>query len=104
MEWGEGKREALDRLIPLVYDELRQLAHRQLARERGDPTIATTALVHEAYVRLVDQRRARVANRGHFLGLAAKMMRRILVDEARRRGSVKRGSDLPRVPLTDAPE
>jgi RNA polymerase sigma factor (TIGR02999 family) len=104
VKWGDGNREALDRLIPLVYDELRQLAHRQLARERSDPIIATTALVHEAYVRLVDQRRARVGSRGHFLGLAAKMMRRILVDEARKRGTAKRGSHEPPVPLDDAPE
>jgi RNA polymerase sigma-70 factor (ECF subfamily) len=102
-QWGEGSREALDRLIPLVYDELRQLAHRQLAREDTGRTIATTALVHEAYVRLVDQRRARVGSRGHFLGLAAKMMRRILVDEARKRGTAKRGSEAP-LPLDDAPE
>ena len=103
VEWGDGNREALDRLMPLIYEELRRVAHRELRGERPG-TIATTALVHEAYVRLVDQRRARVGSRAHFLSLAAKMMRRILVDEARRRGAVKRGAGMPRVSLDDVPE
>ena len=102
--WAEGSREALDELIPLVYESLRRLAHRELKRERPDGTIGTTALVNEAYLRLVDQTRARLTSRAHFLGLAAQMMRRVLVDEARRRQAAKRGSGLPRIPLDEAPE
>lgn len=100
--WGEGDREALDRLVPLVYEELRRIAHGQLRREAPGATLQTTALVHEAYLRLVDQKRARVGSRNHFLSLAARMMRRVLVDEARRRHASKRGSALVRVPLDDA--
>ncbi len=102
--WVSGDRSALDRLIPLVYDELRTLAHRQLRRERPDATLATTALVHEAYLRLVDQTRARFETRSHFLNVAAQMMRRVLVDEARKRRAGKRGSGTPRVSLDDVPE
>ena len=101
LAWGEGDRDALDRLVPFVYEELRGLAHRALRRERSGGTIQTTALVHEAYLRLVDQKRARVESRNHFLSLAAQMMRRVLVDEARRRGADKRGADAPRLSLTD---
>jgi RNA polymerase sigma factor (TIGR02999 family) len=90
--------------MPLVYDELRRLAHRQLRREQPGRTLGTTALVHEAYLRLVDQRRARLTSRLHFLNVAAQMMRRVLVDEARRRGAGKRGAGAPRVSLEDAPE
>jgi RNA polymerase sigma factor (TIGR02999 family) len=104
LAWGTGNREALDRLMPLVYDSLHGLAHRALRRERPDGTIGTTALVHEAYLRLVDQSRVRLENRSHFLGLAATMMRRILVDAARRRHADKRGSGLPAVPLREAEE
>jgi RNA polymerase sigma factor (TIGR02999 family) len=102
--WGEGRREALDQLMPLVYDELRRLAHRELRRERPARTIGTTALVHEAYLRLVDQSRAHLQSRGHFLNLAAQMMRRVLVDEARKRGAGKRGAGSPPLSLEDAPE
>ena len=102
--WGEGNREALDELVPLVYESLRRLAHRELRRERPDGTLGTTGLVHEAYLRLVDQRRARLTSRAHFMGLAAQIMRRVLVDVARRRRAQKRGSDRPRIPLDDAPE
>jgi RNA polymerase sigma factor (TIGR02999 family) len=102
--WGEGSREALDELIPLVYESMRRLAHRELGRERPEGTIGTTALVNEAYLRLVDQTRARLTSRAHFLGLAAKMMRRVLVDEARRRQAAKRGWGVPRIPLDEAPE
>lgn len=102
--WGDGNREALDELIPLVYESLRRLAHRELRRERPDGTLGTTALVNEAYLRLVDQTRARLTCRAHFLGLAAQMMRRVLVDEARRRYAQKRGSGQARIPLDEAPE
>jgi RNA polymerase sigma factor (TIGR02999 family) len=101
LAWGEGDREALDRLVPFVYEELRKIAHRELRRERPGGTIQTTALVHEAYLRLVDQKRARVESRNHFLSLAAQMMRRVLVDEARRRGAGKRGANAPRLSLED---
>jgi len=102
--WSEGNRQALDQLMPLLYDALRQLAHRQLRRERPDGTIGTTALVHEAYLRLVDQKRARIEGRNHFFSLAARMMRRVLVDEARKRQADKRGAGAPRIPLSEAPE
>ena len=104
ISWGEGDRRALDDLIPLVYGELRRLAHRQLRSEHANGTIATTALVHEAYLRLVDQNRARIDSRGHFLNIAAQMMRRVLVDAARRRQADKRGSGVAAVRLEDAPE
>jgi RNA polymerase sigma factor (TIGR02999 family) len=102
--WGEGDREALDRLMPIVYDALRRLAHRELRRERPDGTIGTTALVHEAYLRLVDQSRARLESRAHFFSLAARVMRRVLVDEARKRQAAKRGSGAARLPLSEVPE
>ena len=91
-DWRAGSQQALDRLMPLVYDALRAIASRHLARERRDGTLATTALVHEAYVRLVDQRQVDWQNRAHFFAIAARVMRRIVVDEARRRKRVKRGS------------
>ena len=102
--WGEGNRQALDELMPLVYEALRRMAHRQLRSERSDGTLGTTALVHEAYLRLVDQSRSRLESRGHFFGLAAQMMRRVLVDEARKRHAAKRGAGAPAVPLDEAPE
>jgi RNA polymerase sigma factor (TIGR02999 family) len=104
LAWGEGNREALDQLIPLVYEALRRLAHRELRRERPDGTIGTTALVHEAYLRLVDQGRARLESRAHFLNVAAQTMRRVLVDEARKRRAGKRGSGAPRLSLDEVPE
>ena len=104
LAWGEGNRQALDELMPLVYQSLRRLAHRQLRSERPDGTFGTTALVHEAYLRLVDQKRARMESRAHFFGLAAHVMRRVLVDEARRRGAAKRGGGVVAVPLEDAAE
>lgn len=104
LAWGEGDRDALDRLLPLVYDELRQLAHRELRGERPGHTLSTTALVHEAYLRLVDQGRARLESRRHFLSVAGTMMRRVLVDEARRRHARKRGGGARHLPLDEAPE
>lgn len=90
-EWRDGKQEALDRLIPLVYAELRAQAARYLSRERPDRLLQTTALVHEAYVKLVDQRSVEWQNRAHFFAIAAQLMRRILVDDARHRLREKRG-------------
>ncbi|GAB5518542.1 MAG: sigma-70 family RNA polymerase sigma factor [Rhodothermales bacterium] len=86
-----GKPEALDALMPLVYEELRTLAHHKLRAERNDHTLNTTALVHEAYLRIVDQRWANVRDRAHFLAIAAQAMRRVLVSYARQRHAQKRG-------------
>ncbi len=96
---GNGDRAMLDLVFPLIYEELRRLAHRQLGRVPDGHTLNTTGLVHEAYLRLVDQTRCGWRNRAHFLGVAAIAMRRILVDYARRRGCAKRGGVLQRVPL-----
>jgi RNA polymerase sigma factor (TIGR02999 family) len=100
LEWGTpGEGRPVDRLLPLVYDELRRVAHRQLGRERPGHTLSTTALVHEAYLRLVDQTRARWVDRAHFFAVAAGVMRRILVDYARRFRAAKRGGDAQHVDL-----
>lgn len=102
--WGNGDRDALNRLMPVVYAELRRLAHRVLRGEAPGRTLSTTGLVHEAYLRLVGQHNARLENRRHFLNLAAQAMRRVLVDEARKRGAAKRGSGAPTVRLDDVSE
>jgi RNA polymerase sigma factor (TIGR02999 family) len=102
VDWGRGDGAAHDRLLPLVYDELRRIAGAYMRRERPDHTLQPTALVHEAYLRLVDQRRMDWNSRAQFVGLAAVMMRRILVNHARDRAAAKRGADAPRVPLTVA--
>jgi RNA polymerase sigma factor (TIGR02999 family) len=86
-----GDREVMDRLFVSVYDELRRIAHHALRHERTDHTLGTTGLVHEAYLRLVDQTRVEWRDRAHFFGVASRAMRQILVDYARRRGAVKRG-------------
>jgi RNA polymerase sigma factor (TIGR02999 family) len=99
--WGAGDRGALDQLVPLVYEDLRRLAVGHMARETPGHALQPTALVHEAYVRLVDQRRVQFRNRAHFFGVAAGLMRRILVDHARRRRAEKRGGAAERVTLTD---
>ena len=99
--WGEGDREAGERLIPLVYGELRRQAARYLRRERRDHTLRPTALVHEAYLRLMEQRDTEWQNRGQFFGVAAMVMRRILTDHARRHGAGKRGGSWYRVSLDD---
>jgi len=91
IRWGDGDALALDELVPLVYEQLRTLAHQHLRRERPGQTLQTTDLVHEAYLKLVDQRRVRWQNRAHFYAIAAQMMRRILVDRARMRKRAKRG-------------
>jgi RNA polymerase sigma-70 factor, ECF subfamily len=100
--WGNGDEAARDRLMPLVYDELHRLAHKHMWRERPGHTLQTSALVNEAYLRLVDQNQVHWENRGHFFGIAARLMRQILVDEARRRGSAKRGGGAIQVSLDEA--
>lgn len=100
--WANGDKEALDALIPLVYDELRRQASRYLRHERAGHTLQTTALIHEAYVRLVDQRNVQWQNRAHFFGIAAQLMRRILVDHARTKKRAKRGGSDIKVSLTQA--
>jgi RNA polymerase sigma factor (TIGR02999 family) len=97
-----GDKEALDQLMPIVYDELRRQAARYLRREQAGHTLQTTALIHEAYVRLVDQRNVQWQNRAHFFGIAAQLMRRILVDHARTKKRVKRGGSKVQVSLADA--
>src|SRR5580765_643222 len=97
--WRAGDREAPERIVPLVYDELRQVARRQLRRESAGHTLSATALVHEVYLRLVQQRQLTATDRDAFLGIAAQTMRRILVDHARARSRLKRGSDERRVRL-----
>ncbi|MEJ2312603.1 MAG: sigma-70 family RNA polymerase sigma factor [Gemmatimonadales bacterium] len=97
-----GDSGALDRLTPRVYDELHRIAHRELTRRGGGETLRTTALVHEAYVKLVDQTRVDVEDRAHFLALAAKAMRHILIDYARKQRSQKRGGDWRKISLRDA--
>src|SRR3974390_1224402 len=91
-EFAGGDKSALDRLIPLVYSDLRQLAESHLRRERGCHTLQPTALVHEAYLRLMTQDQPDYRNRAHFLGVAARLMRQILTDHARARNAAKRGS------------
>jgi RNA polymerase sigma-70 factor (ECF subfamily) len=103
-EWSHGDPTALEQLLPLVYAELRRTAARQLRRERSGHTLQPTALVHEVYLRLVDQRHADWQNRAHFLGVAARIMRRILVDHARRHAAGKRGGGVRCVSIEDAQE
>jgi RNA polymerase sigma factor (TIGR02999 family) len=91
VDWSNGDQSALDKLMPVVYDELRRLASHYLRRERAGHTLQPTALVNEAYIKLVDQRNARWQNRAQFFGVAAQLMRRILVDHARVRQAQKRG-------------
>jgi len=102
IDWSRGNKEALDRLVPVVYDELRRQAARYLRRERVGHTLQTTALIHEAYLKLVDQRNVHWQNRAHFFGIAAQLMRRILVDHARTRKRAKRGGSDIRVSLGEA--
>jgi RNA polymerase sigma-70 factor, ECF subfamily len=97
--WYDGDRTALDRLIPLVYEELRQLAHHYMLRERGNNTMQTTALVNEAFVRLVRTQQIEWKDRMHFFAMSANLMRRILIDLARSRGYQKRGGDVKKVSL-----
>jgi len=101
-EWSDGDRQALDKLTPLVYEELRHHAARYLRRERRGHTLQTTALIHEAYLRLIDARDVHWQSRAHFFAIAANLMRRILVEHARRRDADKRGGSHIRVQLDDA--
>lgn len=102
LDWGGGDKAALDKLIPLVYQELRRLAHRQMRRERVGESLHTTALVNEAYLRLVDYERVQPRDRAHFMAIAAQAMRRILIERARRRYSGKRGGGLQTIPFDEA--
>src|SRR5579863_94344 len=97
--WGQGDPDARDALIPLVYDELRRVARRYLRRERPDHTLQSAALVNEAYLRLMGGGSPQWQNRAHFFGVAAQLMRHILVDHARKRRAAKRGAGAPRLPL-----
>jgi RNA polymerase sigma factor (TIGR02999 family) len=100
--WGDGDEAALGELIPLVESELRRLARVYMARERIGHTLQTTALINEAFLRLIDARQVAWQDRAHFLGIAARLMRRVLVDHARARGMQKRGGGAYKVPLDDA--
>lgn len=104
IDWSNGDQAALDQLMPLVYAELRRLAHSYMARERSDHTLQTTALVNEAYLQLVDQKGLHWQNRAHFFGIAARLMRHILVDYARERNCVKRGGEARKVSLEEGAE
>jgi RNA polymerase sigma factor (TIGR02999 family) len=101
-QWSGGDGAALDELMPIVYEELRRLAHRQMGSERADHTLQATALVNEAYLKLKGQRAARWQNRSQFFAVAAQMMRQILVDYARRHARAKRGAGAEHVALDDA--
>jgi RNA polymerase sigma factor (TIGR02999 family) len=101
-DWSNGDQEALGKLMPLVYSELRQLAHHYMQGERRDHTLQTTALVHEAYLRLVDHSKANWKNRAHFFGVSAQLMRQILIDHARSHAAGKRGGGVPRLSLDEA--
>ena len=97
IEWARGDKAALDQLTPLVYDEIRRIAHRYVQHEREGQTLQTTALVHEAYLRLAGSQRVDWQNRAHFFAVTAQVMRHILIDHARRRQYVKHGGEMQRV-------
>ncbi len=99
LEWSDGDRESMERLVPLVYNELRRIASRYLTGERSDHSLQPSDVVHEAYFRLVDQNAVRWRNRGHFFAIAAQTMRRILVDHARMHKYAKRGGGKPRLSI-----
>jgi RNA polymerase sigma factor (TIGR02999 family) len=101
-EWSNGQEQALERLVPQIHRELRKLAASYLRKERPDHTLQPTALVNEAFLKLIDQRAVRWQNRAHFFGIAAQAMRRILVDHARARAAGKRGDGVRNVPLEEA--
>lgn len=102
LAWSEGDKAALDQLMPLVYGELRKLAKSHMRRERGGQTMQTTALIHEVYLRLIDADRVKLENRARFFAAAARLMRQVLVDLARERGSHKRGGAARRVSFDEA--
>ena len=101
LKWSSGNQDALSELLPLVYRELQKIAHRYLSRERSSNTLQTTALVHEAYLKLIDQTCVQWQNRAHFFGIAAQAMRRILVDNARQRLADKRGAGAEKVSIDE---
>ena len=101
-ELSNGRREALDALMPIVYEELRRIAHAQLRRERGGHTLSTTALVHEAFLKLLNMQQVEWLDRAHFFATSARVMRRILIDYARGKRREKRGGDRVQVPLDEA--
>lgn len=101
LEWSGGNQQALEEMLPLIYDELRHLAHHFLYRERPGHTLQTTALVHEAYLKLIDQTDARWQNRAHFFAIAAQAMRRILIDSARKHVAEKRGGGGEKLSLAE---
>jgi len=101
-KWNEGDENALAELVPLVHDELHRLAHQHMRRERAGHVLQTSALINEAYLRLVDQPQINWQSRAHFFGIAARLMRRILVDDARKRNASKRGGSFIQVPLENA--
>lgn len=101
VDWSNGDQAALDELIPLVYDELRRLAARYMRRENQGHTLQTSALINEAYLRLIDQKNVQLQNRAQFFGFAAQLMRRILVDHARSRSRIKRGGGVQMVSLAE---
>ena len=101
VDWSNGDQSALDKLLPLVYEELRRLARHYMRRERPGQTLQTTALVNEAYLRLVDYKKTQCHKRAHFFAIAAQVMRRILIERARARGRDKRGGGARRVPLDE---
>lgn len=100
-QWSDGDEEALNRLVPLVYAELRRLAHQRLRREHSNRSLNTTGLVHDAYLKLVDVRSARFRDRAHFLAMASRVMRRLLVDQARARRAAKRGGAAETIELDE---
>lgn len=100
-EWNQGDRAALEQLMPLVYDELHSIAHRHLRRNAPSSTLQTTALIHEAYLRLVDQTQVRWESRAHFFGAAAKIMRHIVIDHARKNLAEKRGGQIDKISLDE---
>ena len=101
-DWGEGNESALNKLIPLVYEELRKIAHYQMARERAGHTLQTTALVNELYLRLLGATEISWQDRSHFFALSAQLMRRVLVDHARGRARAKRGGAIKKLPLEES--
>ena len=101
-QWNSGDREALDRLMPLIYEELRKMARRYMRQQNPDHTLQTTALIHEAYLRMVKQKEKQFENRAHFFGVAAQAMRHILVDYARARHAAKRGGEARPISLEEA--
>lgn len=102
LQWRAGDQSALEKLTPLIYDELRRLAHQCMRRERAGHTLQTTGLVNEAYLRLVNSTRVQWNDRAHFFAIAAQLMRRVLVDEARKRNNQKAGGEFTRIALDEA--